>query len=323
MGRGALLAWSVAVGACASSTTANDDPADDPTGRDVGGTNVGLNRGELQVAVRFQRTAEGNWARGNAAFADDEFLAAQRYYQYIRTKFPYSRYAALSEVRIADCQYERQRFLEAIDTYQTFVRTHPGHEQVPYAAYRIGIAYYEQIPTDFFLLPPSHEKDQASVRDTERRLAEYVSRFPKDENFKDAKSKLDEVRRRLMAHERYVADFYRNLDRDRASVGRLEVIRRDFAEVGVDDELLYEIAETWAKVGEIEKAKSAADQLAKDFPASDLVKRARERIAQAEQQKAADDAKAEQEAAQQEDAAPEDAPPATDDETETPSGGTD
>ena len=290
---GPLAVMALAVGGCASDRNRPDDPAEDQS---LGSSVGGLNRGELPVAVRFQRTAEGNWVRGNDAFDDDEFLAAQQYFQYIRTKFPYSRYAAMSAVRIADCQYARKRYLEAIDSYQSFVRTHPTHKQVPYALYQVGLGYYEQIPGDFFMLPPSHEKDQAAIRDAERKLAEYVRRFPKDENAGPAQKKLDEVRKRMMAHERYVADFYDNLDRDRAYVGRLEVIRRDYADVGLSDELLLEITQVWTRVGEVEKAKSAADQLAKTFPASPLLKEALALVGDA--QKAADEAAAQKAAAE-------------------------
>ncbi|MEO1338065.1 MAG: outer membrane protein assembly factor BamD, partial [Myxococcota bacterium] len=259
-----------------------DDPAEDQSGGGpVGGG--GLNRGELPVQVRYQRTAEGNWLKAKEAFEDDQFLTAQRYYQYIRTKFPYSRYAALSEVRIADCQYGRQRYLEAIDTYQSFVRTHPTHKEVPYAMYRVGTGYYEQIPGDFFMLPPSHEKDQTAVRDAERKLAEYVRRFPKDENTSKAQEKLDEVRKRLMAHERYVADFYQNLNRDRAYVGRLEVIRRDYADVGLNADLLLEITEVWSRLGEVEKAKNAVAQLNEKFKDSNRLADAQRLITVAEE----------------------------------------
>lgn len=258
-----------------------DDGADDGAGDLSGLGPGGVTRGQGLVSVRFRKTAEENWLRGNEEFEDGEYAAAQQYFKYIRLKFPYSRFAALSEVRIADCQYEREKPLEAIDTYKTFVRMHPSHKQVPYALYRIGTVYYDEIPSDFFPLPPAHEKDQSAVRDAERALSEYVQRFPKHENASAARTKLADVRKRLMAHEEYVADFYGNLDRDRARVGRLEIIRRDFADVGLTDELLSEIAEIWARLGEIEKAQSAFSQLEKEFPKSDEVEDTRARIAEA------------------------------------------
>ena len=239
---------------------------------------VATGRNEALPSVSYGQTAQDNWDKGERAFNEEEYLAAQRYYTYIRSKFPYSRFAVLADLRIADCQFARERYIESIDSYQNFVRLHPTHPKVGYARFKTGMAYYEQIPGDWFLLPPSHEKDQAAVKDAERALREYVERYPTDENIEEATKVLREVRSRLMAHERYAADFYDNLDKDRAYVGRLEIIRRDFADVGLTDELLLEIAEVYARLGDLDKAKTAVAEMREKFPASDLIAEAQDLI---------------------------------------------
>lgn len=247
------------------------DPEDD---EDVPTMQPG--RGEVAASVAYAPTAEGNFLAGEKAYEEEQFLAAQRYFGYIRSKFPYSRFAQLAELRIADCQFERKRFIEAIDSYQNFARLHPGHEKAPYARFRVGMSYFNQIPTNFFLLPPAHEKDQSAVRDAEKALGAYLQQHPDDENSGEARKILEDVRGRLMAHERYVADFYKNLDRHRARVARLETIRTEFADVGLTDELLLEIAEVWLKVGNSDRARDAAAELVAKFPKSSLVPEARE-----------------------------------------------
>lgn len=267
----ALLAVGLFVG-CASS---NDGGVDE----DPNNPSAQPGQGENAVTVTYESTAEGNFLKGEDAFKDEQYLAAQRYFGFVRTKFPYSRYAVQAELRVADCQFARERYLEAIDSYQNFVRLHPNHEKVPYASFKVGMAHHAEIPSEFFILPPAHEKDQAAVRDAARALESYLERFSDDENATEAKKVLDDVRRRLMAHERYVADFYKNLERERAYVGRLEVIRHDFADVGLTDELLLEITRAWARLGEAEKAKSAAKQLEEAFPKSKLVGEAKQAVA--------------------------------------------
>lgn len=232
-------------------------------------------RSESLPSVSFEKTAEANWAKGEKAFAEEEYAAAQRYFSHIRTKFPYSAYALLADLRIADSLFGRERYLEAIDAYQNFARMHPTHEQVPYARFRVGLCYVKQIPSDWFILPPSREKDQTSVKDAERALRDFLELHPTHDNAVEAKKQLLEVRTKLMEHERYVADFYRTLDRDRARVGRLEVIRRDFPDVGLDEALLLEIAELWAKLEEPEKAKSAVKELEEKFPQSKSLAKAK------------------------------------------------
>jgi len=237
-------------------------------------------RGGNSIAVTYGRTAKDNWARGERSFADDSFLAAQKYYRYIRVKFPYSAYAVRAELRIADCYFGRERYLEAVDAFQNFIRLHPTHHDVSYATLMTGKSYYEQIPTDWFFMPPAHEKDQASVRDAEMALRTYVERFSDDERIEEGRKLLVEVRMRLVEHERYVADFYEDQDKPRARVGRLEIIRSKFGDVALDDELLVEIAEVYAELGERAKVAAAVSELETKFPKSDKISDAKEILAE-------------------------------------------
>jgi outer membrane protein assembly factor BamD len=232
----------------------------------------GLAQGETIPTVEFADTAEENWRRGKEAFKDEDYLVAQRYFAHIRWKFPYSRFAAMAELRNADCQFARGRQLEAVDSYQNFARSHPSHPGVPHALIQTGRAYVQQIPSDWFFLPPSNEKDQTAVRDAEVVLRQYVERFPEHESAEEGRELLDKVRKKLLEHEQYVANFYKRLGRDRAYVGRLETIRSKYPESGVTDDLLLEIARVYAKIGEEEKAQAAIDELRAKFPNSDRLK---------------------------------------------------
>lgn len=280
-----LAVWILAGAACAtgkgssgtapaadSETIAEDEAADDSF-EDADTT--APSRGEGSVSVTYARSAAENWRRGEAEFADEEYLAAQKYYTFIRSKFPYSAFAVRAELRIADCLFERGRYLEAIDAYSNFQRLHPTHKQVGYAAFKVGLSYYEQIPGEWFLLPPAHEKDQASVRDAARALSNYVDRFKNDANHARGVELLNETRSRLVAHERAVADFYKNIDKPKAYVGRLEVIRQRYGDVALTDELLFEIAEAYVSLGDLDRAKDAVDELAAKFPGSKVLDRAR------------------------------------------------
>lgn len=292
----AILAGAVVVAGCAGkggkSKTDEPDPGavEEPDSRaaeEADPTRPGAQSGqrpEVAPSVSYAGSAEENWKLGEDAFKDEDYLVAQRFYSYIRNKYPYSQFAASAALRIGDCQYERERYIEAIDSYQNFARLYPTHEKVPYATLRIGLSYYKQIPGDWFILPPSEEKEQSAVRDAERALREYVGRYPKDEGIAEGRKTLLEVRKKLLAHERYVAGFYKRIDKDRAYAGRLETIRRDFPDVGLDDELLFELTRTWSKVGEVDRARSALKQLESTFPGSPHVVEARQLVAAAEAQ---------------------------------------
>ena len=261
-----VIMCSFVVTSCATTSGTQDEDEDlDSVGR------VETGRNEVSVTVRYEKTAKENWIRGEEEYADESYVAAQKFYSYIRSKFPYSAFTPRAELRIADCLYARRRFVQSIDTYQNFVRLYSTHPKVPYANFQTAKAYHAQVPDDMFILPPSHEKDQGSIKRAAQALTNYVTRYPKDENIEEGKKLLREVRERLMRHEQYVADFYRKQGKMRAYVGRLEVIRRSFRDIGVTEELLFLIAETYAQLGEAEKLKSAVDELAEKFPESPLL----------------------------------------------------
>lgn len=236
-------------------------------------------RGETGVTVKYAATAKGNWIKGEEEFADESFLAAQKFYSYIRVKYPYSAFAPRAELRVADCAFQRKRYVEAVDAYQNFVRLHSTNPKVAYATLMIAKSYHEQIPEDWFILPPSAEKDQSSVRRAAVALGNYVSRFPADKSITEGKKLLANVRARLMAHERYVADFYRKQGRHKAYLGRLETIKNQFADVALSDGLLLEMIQVHAVLGQREKAKKIETEFAKQFANSSLLVRAREVLA--------------------------------------------
>lgn len=267
-----------ALGACAAGRSSRTRDVGEDWDGQLEEDTLARARTESSVTVTYAKTPQDNFARGEIEFGEENYLAAQKFYTFIRTKFPYSGLATRAELRIADCLYARQRWLESIDAYQAFTRAHPSHEAVGYAAYRIGAAYYEQIPSDWFLMPPSHEKDQATLRDAARALRAYVERYPKDPNQADGKKLLDDVRRRLVAHERSVADFYLTIDRPASAVLRLETIKREYAELVVDEPLLAEIAELWTRAERRERAERALAELETKYPRSERVGGLRARI---------------------------------------------
>lgn len=258
-----------------------------------GEAGISLGRGETLPSFVPASTPEKNFAEGEKAFADENYLLAYNYYRHIRQKFPYSNYAVLSDLRIADVNFERERFLEAIDGYESFVRLHPSHPQVPYAMFRAGKAHHRLIPNDWFIMPASHEKDQTQVRETAEVLSRFVQRFPDHDDVVEAQKLLDEVRERLLAHERYVADFYAREGKIRGYVGRLERIRTLYADVGLDADLLLEIVRAYVRLEDLSNAERTLRILETEFSGAKETEAARGAVSALAEARHAADAAAE------------------------------
>lgn len=185
------------------------------------------------------KTVDDMYAQAVADLKDSLYPEALDGFETIKARFPYSKYAALSDLRIADVHYERQAYVEAVDAYRNFLKYHPTHSEAPYAMFRIAEAYQQQMPTDFFFLPPSNEKDQAQTKLAISAFKDMLSRYPQSEYAEKANEKLDECRKHLGEHELYVARFYFKREKWVASAARAEGILRDYPGLGLDAEALW------------------------------------------------------------------------------------
>lgn len=223
----------------------------------------------------YASDADTNLKRGNEALANHSFVEAERYFSYVKTKYPYLEAAKIAELRLADNDFEREKWEEARDEYNNFVKLHPTHPQVDYAAYRAALTHYKQIPQDLFVLPPSYEKDQVEVRSTLTSMQDFVRTYPNSKYLKDAKVYEDDARRRLAQHELYVADFYAKRDNWYAVVGRLNTVVKDYPGLGYDEQALFQLHHAYQKLKQPEKAKEALQQVITRMPNTPAADRAR------------------------------------------------
>jgi outer membrane protein assembly factor BamD len=226
--------------------------------------------------VTYSLTAKQNYEKGMAELKDEDYAEAAKYFQFVKQKYPFSKYAVLAELALADSQFDRENYTEAIDSYKTFARLHPTHDKVEdgYVAFRIGESYFKDMPNDIFLLPPSYEKDQSAVTDALRELTDFERRFPDSKYVKKAEEERRQVLQRLVDHEVYVARFYLNADHPKAAAMRLEGALRRYPGSGREPELLFALGETYLKMGDPLRAKETFQRIVSDYAAADDARRA-------------------------------------------------
>ena len=199
-----------------------------------------------------------------------------RYFTYVKQKFPFSKYAALAELAAADTEFERGSYQEAIDAYKSFLRLHPKHEKVAegYVSFRIAEAHVKEMPDDWFLIPPSYEKDQSVVLDALRELNNLVDRFPNSKYLKPAGEYRRTVLRRLIDHEVFVARFYLDRGHPKGAILRIKEALRRYPDSGRDAELLLTLGETQLEMGQPATAKQTFLRITPENASTVEVKRA-------------------------------------------------
>lgn len=208
-----------------------------------------------QRALSYGENARRSYENAYQAFEDRDCLTADPLFRRIRREFPYSRYAALAELRIADCHVIQNQFTEAIRAYRSFVRARPAHADVPYASFKIAESYYRQIPSEFFLSPPPWERDQAPTRSALRELRQFILDYPDSEYIDEAREMVRQALLQLARHELYAAEFYLGRDQPRAAIGRLRHLLSVYEGSGIEPQALLLLGRVYLHMREVRDAR--------------------------------------------------------------------
>lgn len=194
---------------------------------------------EAKSPLDYTENAKRAYDAAVVELDDKNWIEAAALFREVRRKYAYSRYAKLSELRLADIDFAQDKFAEAVRQYRQFVHDHRSdQDEVVYARSKIAEAEYRQI-SESLLLPSADERDQGVVMDAYREVKGFVNDYPDAKESEKIRELLSDVTARLVRHELYVARFYLNRGNFEAAVGRILYALRNFggAEGGDESEL--------------------------------------------------------------------------------------
>jgi outer membrane protein assembly factor BamD len=216
--------------------------------------------------AKLQPTAEENYKAGQELLKEGSYPEAQKFFEYVRTKFPFSKYASLADLRLADAKYDQGRYAEAADAYAQFGQLHPAHEELDYAEFRQGESLYRDAPSDFFLFPHAYEKDLRQVRKAVDQLKKFIEKYPKSKFVPDAKKLQAQAQGRLSENEWYVAEFYFKRGQWAGAAGRYETLVEKFPGTQHEAEALMKLARSAVELKEPYRARTALQKLIVEHP---------------------------------------------------------
>jgi len=216
--------------------------------------------------VKYGQTPEEDYQAGLEEIGLSEWGVAQKLLEHVRTKYPFSKYAALAELRLADAKFKQERYLEAAEAYEGFVKLHPTHEEADTAAFRVVLSHFKNSPTDFFVLPSSIEKDQKELKASAESAKAFLKARPGTKHQAEAEQILEETQGRLAAHEWYVAEFYYKRAHWAGAAGRLETIVKEYPGTRREPEALLLLARCYLAQQEGFRAQQALQKFLARHP---------------------------------------------------------
>ncbi len=216
--------------------------------------------------VKFKGDAKENYDAGMELLHDKSFPESQKFFEFVKTKFPFSKYAALCDLRLADLKFAQDQFTAAADAYAEFVKLHPTQDEVDYAEYRIALSYFRDAPGDFFLFPPAYEKDERQVLKAKQALDKFLQAHPDSKHAAEATKLLGKVNGRLASHEWYVGEYYFKHRRWAGAAGRYETLVDKYPGSSQEPEALMKLARAYIAMDEKHRARTALQKLVVKHP---------------------------------------------------------
>ena len=194
---------------------------------------------------RMEKTADQLAADGASAFMRGKYRAAITAYTDLKDWYPFSQYAILAELKIADAHFQLKEYDQAIVAYDQFERMHPRNEAVPYVINQIGLCWFNQMDTV--------DRDITPAKKAMAQFKRLMEQFPDDEYAQEAPDRIQVCIDRIAGHELYVANFYIKTGQYRAGLKRLEHIVEFYPGTEQSETALNRIPECAALAEDAEK----------------------------------------------------------------------
>jgi outer membrane protein assembly factor BamD len=233
-------------------------------------------------ALSYTADAKRAYEAAMAEFNAHNWIEAQNLFRELKRKYSSARkYILQAELRIADADFEQEKYAEAIREYRQFVHDHQGQnitDEAAYARSRIAEAEYREIGDSLFLAS-GEERDQASVLDAYKELRGFIHDYPASKETAHMRTLLTDVTARLIRHELYVARFYLRKDNYDAAITRIQYAIRNFSsrttvggdvpdDAGLEPEALVLMGETYMKMHKWADARESFATVLRHFPRS-------------------------------------------------------
>ncbi len=211
---------------------------------------------------------EEAYARGEGLVKKKKYETGRQYLRFVAENYandPIGRQAAL---RLADSFFDEKTqlgYLEAGVRYKDFRNRYPSHPKSDYALFRLAQCSDRQAERP--------DREQGNTRLAATAYRELAINYPDSPYATESRARLGVMRGLLAEHEYLVGHFYLRRRAWKAAKGRMDMILAAYPEYAGLDKVLYEAGLLEKRMGNKDEARTLWERLARDYPASPLVKK--------------------------------------------------
>jgi outer membrane protein assembly factor BamD len=211
------------------------------------------------------------YKQGLVRFNKRDYSQALKKFEELKSSFPDSPpYTLWAELKVGDCHFLQEEYVEAIAAYEEFKKIHPSHEEIPYVQFQIGMSYFNQML--------SLDRDQTSTKKALSSFEYLIASYRPGLFTEKAREKIDVCKKRLADHEFYVGNFYYKHGGFEAAASRLEGLLEKFPKVPEEDKTLYLLGKSYIELEQWKKAEGAFRKVVTEYPKSSHTEDAKEML---------------------------------------------
>ena len=175
---------------------------------------------EATVNQQMNKSAEELAQEGAEALQKEDYRAALKAYTDITDWYPFSQYAILAEISIANSHFFLKEYDEALAAYEEFESRHPRNKAIPYVIYQKGLCWFKRVR--------SKDRDHTPALKSISQFKRLLDQFPGSEYTSKAKEHIRKSMGIIIAYELYVADFYMRTKKYKAALSRYKDIVKKY-----------------------------------------------------------------------------------------------
>ncbi len=153
---------------------------------------------------------------GMDEFTEKDYRKAIVYFEKLRDWYPFSKFAKLAELKIADAHFHLKEYDDAISAYEEFEQLHPNNEAIPYVIQQIGNSYFEQLDTI--------DRDQTPALKAIETYERLIKNHPDDPHSKEITEKIKICKKGIVENQIYIGRFYYRTKHYKSALARFQSV---------------------------------------------------------------------------------------------------
>ncbi|MBT7086542.1 MAG: outer membrane protein assembly factor BamD [Desulfobacterales bacterium] len=181
-----------------------------------------------------EKSVEEFVEEGMKEFNGGDYVGAIVVFEKLKDWYPFSKYAILAELKIADSYFHGNKYEDAIFAYEDFERLHPRNEAIEYVIFQIGYCHFIQLDTP--------DRDQDSARNAIKVFSRLITQFPETDYLSRAKEYIEVSKKSLTENEFYIGMYYFKRKHYKAALNRFQLVVKNHPDSNVHQKALQYIS---------------------------------------------------------------------------------